>query len=1389
MKRYFKYIFLALIAALLTVSCLEELEPTPSMTETEEVAVLVPRVKSFANQYVTKAAYGDAEQAINDLKVLIFDNDGDLVHAQAVDPDSRSFTLNKSMLNSPVHKEKMDAATVVMLANMNADLGVLKKADGTVITNANITSLTLEDIKKCTYSPKQTVITSTTDNFNGFPMIGGKVVDLSLTSSNAQQNPEVVDLKILYAKVNFKISVEHDGDNERVDPSNTQQMQFQLSGYSVYNVSATTSFDIPTNAGEPVRDIFGNIPDEDDIADIDEPTSSAEYAYTTTGISGTASGATTLGAGPLEFTFYMAESRYNHYDQEQVNDSDPFHLKGIYPDDSEWLTLSQDQDVKGWTTLSAEEKKLPQNKLNGVKYGYDHLIQQFKPRIVEKATNPSPGAGLAAYVLLTGTYRDYRGTSWNVNYKVYLGKDNSQNFHVDRNSEYTNYISIKGIRNRKEGAYGDKGGDVWIDHRVNVTLNTSQNPSDSRADNCVSITRETLIDAHIEVRPLRLQWTGTTYDRVNVYLPTETVGDQIQLIDWIGIEKFTGENCQDGATYCFVTDPSTNESYSIGKRKYFTTGLINELQTMGGDLGVKTDKYGRQFLDCYNEDCVWIYFDENTATTKRPAVIRLEFYKNDEVTAIEEYTVIQSGLQTIDGTGYIVESYEEYLHSYASVDKYNLATSPVDYTQQGLVWGFDGGKPLSEDIIVSSNQILPVTVNARYDYFHKSDANGATYYTYTRNATTGNWANMADATPNYGTGIIFTDRASAKRSLTVKDMGSIPDNAYQYCLSKNKFNEEDNTLDIHWYLPDVYELKAVLQAETSSADFEAGAYYWSSQPSFTDGQPKDEDPSKARAVSFNKSDTQTSASIDNKERKTQNRIRCFYSKDGIKGVNMTDRVPDGLGGNFSFLMKGKNGYFDFMVDKVQAEDEDADDISFKNESFAYPTFDNPGTTFGYFNIDNGGVTVEGFSNNPTNTDYWGPYQQTEYRPQYATYTYYTELTPFPGLSTETLILDENRQTKGGSRPSGTPKTDIAVDSTIIRKKYETNLQGNKYQTNLSLEPLLEHPNPDKGTALLEISFSNNYNVNKEPQFKYSELVEGSKVDSTVRIWQVPTYAEAKYTPNGATDYVREMVITGTATARGFLWQGDTQKAQNDARTAALENAEKKASEQYPNRTYTPVEGYELSVTGDWNRSGTTYTATATFKGDMKCTTKEEPVTYYKNAEGGGWIYKTEGTEELDKVETDQLRIYSGNSFTITCTDPDYEITKVKVHFSGTNEIDEETSNWGATTTTYFARFVDSGIDLPQSGDQSTHLLGMEYNDSAMWQQWSGLGTQSVTLTLADFVRTAQTDILGGLFGNGAWYTYTYEYRKAAQDHNFFLVVDRIEVKCTEIEKETDGDTN
>ena len=206
MKRYLKYILLSLASVALSVSCLEELEPTPSMTANDEVAVLVPRVKSFTNQYVTKAEYNEAENYIDNIKVLVFDSDGFLVHSQDVE-GTRSLTLNKSMLNAS-EGSNLAKATVVMLANM--DLARLK--NGSTPLSNNLTNLQLTDLENYSYSHEQTVYTSLESDFKGFPMIGGTTgVNLSPTSSTNQQDPVVVDLKILYAKVNFRICVDQDG--------------------------------------------------------------------------------------------------------------------------------------------------------------------------------------------------------------------------------------------------------------------------------------------------------------------------------------------------------------------------------------------------------------------------------------------------------------------------------------------------------------------------------------------------------------------------------------------------------------------------------------------------------------------------------------------------------------------------------------------------------------------------------------------------------------------------------------------------------------------------------------------------------------------------------------------------------------------------------------------------------------------------------------------------------------------------------------------------------------------------------------------------------------------------------------------------------------------------
>ena len=1405
MKRYLKYIFIALASAILAVSCLEELEPTPSLNGTDQVAVIVPRVKSFTNQYVTKAAYGDAEQAINDLKVLIFDKDGDLVHTQAVDPDSRSFTLNKSMLNSPEHKGKLTAATVVMLANMNTSLGTLKKANG----ETNITSL--DDLKSASFhiAEAKTVLTSVPSE--GFPMIGGKVVDLSPTSSTSPQDAVVVDLKILYAKVNFEISVEPDGDNQRVDPSNTQQMQFQLSGYSIYNVSKVTSLDIPDNAGEPVRDIFGNVPDEDDIADFDESTASSEYAYPATGNGAkvTLSKTATLNGPSIPFTFYMAESRFNRSEDNARED-----LIGIYPED--WLTPAEDEDVKGWTGLSAEQKKLPQNKLNGVKYGYDHLIQQFKPKIVEQASSPSPGAGLAAYVLLTGTYKDYRGTSWNVNYKVYLGKDNAQNFHVDRNSEYTNYISIKGIRHRQEGSYGE--GDVWIDHRVNVSLGSGQGP-----DNCVTITRETLLDAHIEVRPLRVQCSGTTYDRVNIYLPTDP--ETKQLLNWIGIEKFTGDNCQDGATYCFVTDPSTNESYSIGKRKYFTTGLINELQTMGGDLGVKTDEDGRKFLDFYNGHCAWIYFDENTSSTSRDAVIRLEFYKNDRMTAAEEYTIRQNGLQTIEGTNYIVESYEEYLHSYDSEDKYNLSTSPVDYTQQGLAWG--KVEKLSTDIIVAAAPI-PGLRGERYDYFHQGDVPpGDNYYTYTKNSS-GNWDLTPDATDNFSTGLYFTNRAATKKLMTVRDMASVPDNAYEYCLSKNKYNETDNTLDIHWYLPDVYELKAVLaasQSDGNAADFGSDSYYWSSQPSFSGQLIQnlswiDEVEENARAVS-----SESGGTVKDISRILQNRIRCFYSADGIRGVDMNNRVPDGLGGNYTFLMQGKpdNGYFHNLVAAAGTEDTSEtviEDFDY-TEWYDYPTRENSlgvaGAEFEYTEFRDNGNLITGFEVNPQEN--WKEYIITLGTQTFNT-GHYTTLDKYPGLTKFTLEkIGRNLFPDWLVSLAGI--FNVNVDDWLIDayKPTTTPLSQTQIKESSSIKDMTQIPLPEELNPLndkLKISLGTANSKGNKPDFEYYEVVSKNTTPYT-REWVPPIYYSKTYTVTPQETTVEqdgEGVKNGVST-RGLFSSATLEKAKqaafNDetnligqvtskgAYTLAKENASTNLinhiKSEYDGWSYDEDDIHYDPSSLSWNTNSTaiqydTITNTSSRK-EVKCTvtltaivkiTKGDKTLFLQESGTGQWGEPVKGETERvsQKAEIDQFRVYSGNSLTITCTDPAYEITKVRVHFSGSNQINQQGS------TTYLARFIDSEIELPQEGDETSHLFGMEYNDADKWQQWSGIGKQTITLNLADYVVISDFN-LGGLFG-GEWYTYEYEYRAASRNLDYYLIVDRIDVKCTEIKEPEEEST-
>ena len=233
----------------------------------------------------------------------------------------------------------------------------------------------------------------------------------------------------------------------------------------------------------------------------------------------------------------------------------------------------------------------------------------------------------------------------------------------------------------------------------------------------------------------------------------------------------------------------------------------------------------------------------------------------------------------------------------------------------------------------------------------------------------------------------------------------------------------------------------------------------------------------------------------------------------------------------------------------------------------------------------------------------------------------------------------------------------------------------------------------------------------------------------------------------------------------------------------MDAAIKKAKDEYPGAIYsigTPSYKTERSQEGSW--------LSTKYYVEVTCTVEVTVSNYYyQDATNGGWYIADEKTKYLDGVETDELRIYGGNSFTISLSDNKdenglkyseaYEITKVKVYYSGSNQI-SSTPEWGSTTT-YLARFVDSetAANLPKAGEESDHMMGVEYSESDGWQQWSGTGCESVTLVLADYKVVSSIDIGGILSGNLIKYNYTYQVASGSSLDKH-LVIDRIEVKCT-----------
>ena len=1347
MKRYLSTLFLVFITGFLAISCVNEMDLSETITDPDVVAILVPRVKGFANQYVTKSEYAAEEQKISSVSLLVFNNSGNLVFNQEQTVNNNNvptITLKKSMLESPAQRAFLDKSTVVMMANI--DLSDFKKTDGTDLAIDEHLTLTAFLSANLHLDAGKTVITSLTDAFNGFPMMGIES-QVNLSAASSQSSIEV-SLEILYAKVNFSIDVANGGENEGTG------MQFLMSKYTINNVAKASRVALSTQNPE---------------------TPSADYDYTGAAFSVDQNKTATLTSNPVTFTFYVAETRYKPAAD----------LSGIYPG-TDWVTQDNALDVKGFDANNPNH----QRQLNGINYKYDSYAQHYKPQVADK-DGGQPGKGLAAYVTLHGTYTDYRGKAWTVKYKIYLGKNNATNFQVDRNSEYTNHITIKGIRNSSDLANGE----VWIDHRVDASVNGDD------ASKHVKITRETIIDSHIEVRPLRVQWEEGKYYCVRLYLPTNEDGS---LINWIGVERFTGENCQGSTQYCYQNNKS------IGKRRYFTQNLIEELQANEGEFGIQIDEQKRKYINLFNQECAWIYFDENTTDNDRQADIKLDFIAYDGSTTIAAYTykVTQQGLSTVsiknaDNSESILryESYEEYLHSYDPIDQYDLSTSPYDYTKQGLAWGLNE-VPLSSEYVVSAAPLDPldlgwVSVNfiergwmdditSRYDYFHKNDApSGNSYFTYTKSE--GNWERLS-----CGTGLDFTERASIRVNpkITVVDMATMPTSAYQYCLSKNKFAADDEgnvQMTVNWYLPDVYELQAILtkiKEEAVPGDFVTDAFYWSSQPSRNStmlsdlpliGQYLDnidfaaEDNANARAVSLSKDGTVT---VQNTSRTTPNRIRCLYSPTG-KPTDMDGRTPEGIGGKVTFVMKALNGnqegHFNDLLSRT-TERTIADktettivkgDEPYTNETFAWPTFSSDASKlkdFGFFNDkqDANGNTITGFSEDPANATSWEKLLVAD-----QVTDSYTTLYNFPGLHINTM---DKYTGQNAYKPTTTKKSKTVT---------EKNIRANQYSGVMSYGETRSLDN------MLNITFATHASQTNHSRFEYSAYVTGSKEQVKTSYWKVPSYHKVSLDENNPINYTK----TYTATYKQNINDlGDIWNIIEGLKPKALAAAKQLAKNEYPGCIYSYGEPeYEQ----DYGNEGKWYNPK--YYAQVTCTlTITSSNFYYQDAVGGGWDDENAQTKtvEYTGVQHDELRMFSGNSFTLSLSEKfknTHEIVSVIVYYSGDNKMKSASASITQSGYDIYARFVESSITPPSQQSTPPQLVGMDYHEEGNGtglQRWSGDGKESITMNLMDYVVT-KPYIETGL-GNLGDYAYLYRDITTSGDKasnlTKHIVIDKIEVK-------------
>lgn len=396
----------------------------------------------------------------------------------------------------------------------------------------------------------------------------------------------------------------------------------------------------------------------------------------------------------------------------------------------------------------------------------------------------------AAYIELEGIYTNHNNYMYKVTYRLYPGSNAVDNFTIKNNCQYKNNITVKGITVNNEET------EALLDTRVNI--DTKVNPY------FIEMLRERQHDAHFNITPMDVYiYEGGS---VKVELADEN-GNTNNPPSWIRMEpKAVAIKSTNPDLYNIYNG---NEKFATragdGKRKYFTTTLMDELDGQEGSKSytVVSDNTTQTY-----EERIYFYFDENVPTEaqadkgedvpERNAMLRITYTRpqgeEGEQTHTRYIPIVQSGMRAVRYTeegsnpreyNFYIETYEEYLNYFDGKDQY-------DQTYDGLQWGFKG-------ILTGLNR-----------------DDGNEYMAY-------GWRNTMTIMEKFR-----ENSSSSEWEMTLNDK---PRGATEYCYNKNMRNPDNYRVDkCNWYHPSIREIeKAMDKYYGTYREFQQN-WYWSSNP-------------------------------------------------------------------------------------------------------------------------------------------------------------------------------------------------------------------------------------------------------------------------------------------------------------------------------------------------------------------------------------------------------------------------------------------------------------------------------------------------------------------------------------------------------------------------------